>query len=106
MVACAKGVRVAARKSGPMGSPGGPVAGETAEATAKLKVAPLPSTICPPPKVTDPVTFMVAAENGIPPKPGMDAKAVPNNEASTYKVPLASVTLAAVGAGAPEGVIT
>ena len=58
-----------------MRSPGGPVAGLVADATAKTKVAAGPSTICPPPKVTAPVTIRVALANGMPAKPGVEANA-------------------------------
>src|SRR6267142_2098292 len=48
-------------------------AGLGAGATAKLKVAAGPSTICPPPKVTAPVTVRVALAKGMPAKPGVEA---------------------------------
>ena len=105
-LAWVNGVSLAARKSGPMGSPAGPVTGVIAEATEKVSVAAASSTMLPPPNVTEPETVIVALANGIPAKPAVDANAAPSRAASIHSVPLASVTFAAVGAGAPKDVIT
>src|SRR5580704_299604 len=100
------GVSLAARKSGPIGSPAGPVAGLVAEETAKLKVAAASSTMLPPPNVTAPVTVIFAPANGMPANPAVDANAAPSKGAAIQSVPLPSVMLAALGTGAPKGVIT